>query len=192
MTDEATRFGEIVIARLRLRPPVIDDFDARAAMGAMPEVYRHIGGAATSAEDTWHRLLRYVGHWTCFGFGSFAVLDRTSGRFLGEAGAMDFRRGIGAEFGRLPEMGWAFVPDVHGTGIAGEAIHAVLAWMDAGAGAEGTVCIINAENVLSVRLADRIGYRRTGEAVYHGKTVQTFARAAFASGGGATFDPAPG
>lgn len=156
-------------------------------MAAAPAVYRFIGNAPATEEETWHRLLRYAGHWGCFGFGTFAALDRATGRFLGEAGAMDFRRGIGADFGRLPEMGWAFVPDTHGTGIAGEAIRAVLAWMDAGAGRAGTVCIINPDNIPSLRLAARIGYVRTGAAVYHGKPVWMFARPA-----GATFDPAPG
>ncbi|HEX8446117.1 MAG TPA: GNAT family N-acetyltransferase [Sphingomonas sp.] len=178
---------EIRTPRLRLRPHVAEDLAARWALGMMPEFYRYTSGQAATEEDSWHRVLRYIGHWTSFGYGFFAVLDATTGRFLGEAGAMDFRRGIGDGFGRRPEMGWGFHPDVHGTGVAGEAIRAVLAWMDAGAGQAGTVCMINPENVASVRLAERLGYRPTGEAVYHDRPVSTFARAA-----GATFVAAPG
>ena len=187
MTGDATASPVLETPRLRLRPMALADLDARMAMTAMPDVNRFIGGTAATEEETWHRLLRYVGHWACFGFGTFAVLDRATGAFVGEAGAMDFRRGIGTDFGSRPEMGWGFVTDVHGRGIAGEAIRAVLAWLDAGVGAAGTVCIIDPANLPSVRLATRIGYVRTGAALYHGKTVDMFARAA-----GATFDPAPG
>lgn len=187
MSDDVTALPELRTPRLRLRPFAVGDLAARWAMGASPDVYRFIGGQAATEEESWHRVLRYIGHWTAFGFGTFAVLDAMTGRFLGEAGAMDFRRGIGAEHGRLPEMGWGFMPEVHGTGIAGEAIRAVLGWMDAGAGAAGTVCIIDPANAPSLRLAGRLGYRQTGEASYHGKIVRTFLRPA-----GATFVTAPG
>ena len=186
MTADATASAALCTPRLRLVPHGPAFATAREAMAALPAVYRFTGGRAATAEETWHRVLRYAGHWACFGFGPFAVLDRADGAFVGEVGAMDFRRGIPGPFGARPEMGWAFVPDVHGTGMAGEAIRAVLAWMDAGAGAAGTVCMIQPANTASLRLAARIGYRRTGAADYHGARVDLFARPA-----GATFDPAP-
>lgn len=184
MTGQGT---EILTQRLRLRPYMATDMAARWAMGAAPDVYRFIGGKPATEEESWHRVLRYVGHWTSFGFGIFAVLDRESGRYLGEAGAMDFRRCIGEAYGRLPEMGWGFMPEVHGRGIAGEAIRAVLDWIDQGMGREGTVCMIAPENMPSIRLAGRLGYGETGEATYHGATVRTFLRPA-----GATFATTPG
>ncbi|GGE91569.1 GNAT family N-acetyltransferase [Sphingomonas prati] len=177
----------LTTARTRLRPYGVADFAARAALGAMPDFYRFTSGAAASEEESWHRVLRYIGHWAVFGFGFFVVEDRVSGRFLGEAGAMDFRRGIGGGFGSLPELGWGFVPDVHGTGIAGEAVHAVLAWLDGGAGRAGTVCMIGLENHASHRLATRVGYVGSGSEEYHGRPVATYARAA-----GATFASPPG
>jgi RimJ/RimL family protein N-acetyltransferase len=187
MVAEPMPAPALVTARTRLRPYGVADFAARAVLGATPAVYRFTSGVAASEEDSWHRVLRYIGHWSAFGFGFFVIEDRATGRYLGEAGAMDFRRGVGGGFGDVPEMGWAFLPDVHGTGIAGEAVRAVLAWMDDGAGRAGTVCMIGPENVASCRLAERVGYRETGTAEYHGATVATYARAA-----GATFATAPG
>lgn len=187
MIADVTASVELLTPRLRIVPHGPAFADARRQLAASPAVYRFTGGRPATAEDTWHRVLRYAGHWACFGFGPFALLDRADGRFLGEAGAMDFRRGIAGPFGDRPEMGWAVVPDMHGTGIAGEAIRAVLGWLDAGAGADGTVCMIQPDNLASVRLAVRLGYRRTGEATYHDARVDLFARPS-----GATFDPAPG
>jgi RimJ/RimL family protein N-acetyltransferase len=39
-----------------------------------------------------------------------------------------------------------------------------------------TVCIINPENLPSVRVAERIGYRPFNEATYKGSTVTMFER----------------
>ncbi|WP_076071214.1 GNAT family N-acetyltransferase [Sphingomonas montana] len=187
MTDDGTAAVTLLTARLRLRPYRTADLAARAALGAMPAVYRFTGGVPATAEESWHRLLRYIGHWSAFGYGFFAVEARATGRFVGEAGAMDFRRGIGGGYGDVPEAGWMFVPEVHGTGIAGEAMRAVLDWLDPRQGRDGTVCMIDPDNVASQRLAARIGYVAHGVATYHGRPLTTYVRPA-----GATFATAPG
>ena len=56
-----------------------------------------------------------------------------------------------------PESGWAFEPETHGKGIAGEAVGAALAWGD-GQGFARTVCLIDALNTPSLALAERCGY----------------------------------
>jgi RimJ/RimL family protein N-acetyltransferase len=54
--------------RLRLRGHRLDDFAACAAMWANPIVTRHFG-QTLSGEESWNRVLRYVGHWALLGFG---------------------------------------------------------------------------------------------------------------------------
>ena len=65
--------------RLLLRPHTIEDFDALRTMIRDPEVMRHITSTVPSDEDIWNRLLRYIGHWSAFGFGIFAVIERETG-----------------------------------------------------------------------------------------------------------------
>ncbi len=53
--------------RLKLRGHGLDDFIHSAAMWADPEVTRYIGGKPLTEEESWARLLRYVGHWSLLG-----------------------------------------------------------------------------------------------------------------------------
>lgn len=149
--------------RLVLRPHRAEDFDDLAAMWADPDVTRFIGGRPSTSEESWARLLRYGGLWSLLGFGYWAVRERAGGRFVGEVGFADFRRGLG--FDGAPEGGWILAPWAQGKGFAGEAVRAALAWADARGWAR-SVCIIDPDNVPSLRLADAAGYRKAGRITY--------------------------
>ena len=59
---------------------------------------RALGGQPFAAEDVWSKLLRYAGHWALLGFGYWAIEEKSSGRFVGEAGFADFKRAIEPSF----------------------------------------------------------------------------------------------
>lgn len=162
--------------RLLLRPHVVADYDDLRAMLADPEVIRHIAPAPPSDEDVWNRLLRYIGHWSAFGYGIFAVVERETGRCIGGAGFADFRRGIGAGFQASPEAAWVFARQAHGRGIASEATRAMHAWFDAQPFGGRSVCIIDAGNTASRRLAESLGYVATGEVRYRAAPTLAFER----------------
>lgn len=166
----------IETGRLLLRPHAIEDFDALRAMIRDPEVMRHITSIVPSDEDIWNRLLRYIGHWTAFGFGIFAVIERETGRCIGGAGFADFHRGLGNAFAASPEGAWVFAREAHGRGLASEATQAMHDWFDAQPFGGRSVCIINPDNTPSRRLAARLGYVETGPTQYHGETTLTFER----------------
>ncbi|MFL6585316.1 MAG: GNAT family N-acetyltransferase [Luteimonas sp.] len=162
--------------RLLLRPHTIEDFDALRAMIRDPEVMRHITSIVPSDEDIWNRLLRYIGHWTAFGFGIFAVIERETGRNVGGAGFADFRRDLGDAFSASPEGAWVFAKEAHGRGIASEATQAMHTWFDAQPFGGRSVCIINPDNAPSRTLAGKLGYVETGPTQYHDQTILTFER----------------
>ncbi len=116
--------------RLVLDAHRADDFEALAAMWADPEVVRHITGKASTREASWSRLLRYAGLWPMLGYGYWAVREKSSGRYVGDAGFADFRRAILPSIEGLPEAGWVLAPWAHGKGYATEAIGAALDWLD--------------------------------------------------------------
>ena len=149
--------------RLILRPHRAEDYDDLAAMWADPGVTRFIGGRPSTSEESWARLLRYCGLWGLLGFGYWAVRERATGRFVGEVGFADFRRGLG--FDGVPEGGWILMPWAQGRGLAGEAVRAALAWGDA-RGWDRSVCIIDPDNAPSLRLAGACGYQETGRITY--------------------------
>lgn len=57
-----------------------------------------------------------------------------------------------------PEIGWAFAARAHGKGFATEAVRAAVAWGDERFGAARTVCLMNPDNLTSIRVAKKCGY----------------------------------
>lgn len=162
--------------RLRLRGHRLGDFDELAAMWADPVVTRHIGGRASTREESWARLVRYAGFWSLLGFGYWVVEERATGRFVGDVGFADFHREMAPPLGDVPETGWALAPWAHGKGYATEAVRTMLAWGDAHLPAAETACIIDPDNAASLRVAARCGYAETGRGDYKGSAVLVFRR----------------
>ncbi|WP_156460027.1 GNAT family N-acetyltransferase [Mesorhizobium sp. Root157] len=153
--------------RTVLRPHKLEDFDAYCAMGADPAFFRFIGGRARTREESWQRLLRHAGMWSLIGFGFWAIEEKASGRFIGEAGLHDLKRDLVPSIEGVPEAGWGFVSDVHGKGIATEVVNRFVAWSDEVFGPSRTVCIIDPENGASLNVAQKCGYREVLRTVYH-------------------------
>lgn len=166
---------ELDTERLTLRAHTIGDFDDCAAMWADPSVVRYVGGKTFAREESWSRFVRYFGHWTLLGYGFWAAHDKASGRFVGEIGFADFKRDIVPPIVGTPEAGWVLATWAHGKGFATEAMRAALAWHDARGGAR-TVCIIDADNRASIRVAHKCGYRETVRTTYHGTPTILFER----------------
>lgn len=162
--------------RLTLRRHRAADLADCAAMWADPEVVRHISGRPFSIEESWGRLLRYVGHWALVGYGYWVVEDRPSGRFLGEVGFADFRREIEPALDGVPELGWVLARHAHGRGYATEAVRAALAWGDATLAAPRTACIIAPEHRASIRVAEKCGFRLLQATSYKGEPTLMFVR----------------
>ncbi len=144
--------------RLVLRRHAKADLDAAAAMWADDDIVRYIGGRRFTREEVWHRILRYVGHWQLLGYGYWAIVERSSGKFIGEMGYADWKRPQLADFAGVPECGWVLAPEAQGKGYASEALGMVVDWADAQL-RRPTICVISQGNVRSTRLAERFGYR---------------------------------
>jgi RimJ/RimL family protein N-acetyltransferase len=161
--------------RLLLRRHTIADLDSCAGLWSDAAVTRYIGGRPFSREETWARLLRYVGHWEALGFGFWAVEEKATGQFAGELGFADFKREIEPPIAE-PEAGWAFLPSVHGRGYATEALRAALSWADAHFAESRTVCLIHPENAPSFRVAEKCGFRESHRTTYIDHTAVVLAR----------------
>jgi RimJ/RimL family protein N-acetyltransferase len=162
--------------RLILRDHRVEDFAALAQMWADPTVTRYIGGRTSTSEESWTRLLRHVGHWTLLGFGYWAITEKASGHFIGQAGFADHKRISGSELKHLPEIGWALAPAAHGRSYASEAVSAITSWGDANLASDSTTCIIHPENAASIRIAEKLGYREFQRIEYKGDPTIVFIR----------------
>lgn len=163
-------------ARLRLRRHGLADFEPACAMWGDPAVTRHVGGRPFTREEVWARLMRYVGHWALLGFGYWAVEERETGLFVGDAGFADFRREMDPPLADTPELGWVIAPAAQSQGYATEAALAATAWGDRHFGGASTVCLIHPENAASIRVAEKVGYAAQRETTYKGYPTILFAR----------------
>ena len=102
--------------RLILRGHRLADFADIVAMWADPEVTRFIGGTPSTREESWTRLLRYVGHWELMGFGFWSVRERATDRHVGDVGIGEFQREIVPVI-TDPELGWSLASWAHGKEI---------------------------------------------------------------------------
>ena len=162
--------------RLRLRPHRVADFERYLSLFTLPEPPDTAAPMNLSAEDTWARLLRWVGHWFHFGYGPFVVEDRATGDIVGEGGVGHFHRGMGQNFDDAPEAGWRVLATRRGEGIAAECMQGALDWFDREVGTARTVCMIHAANVRSIRVATKLGYRQFGTGKYRNGPVLLFER----------------
>jgi len=164
--------------RLKLRGHRLDDFAACAAMWADPVVSRQLGRKPFTEEESWTRLLRYVGHWALLGFGYWVVEEKSSGSFAGEVGFADYKRDMQSPVKELPEIGWVLAARAHGKGYATEAARAAIAWGDEHFSLSRTTCIVSPDNPRSIRVAEKCGYRNLELTQYKGKPIIAFVREA--------------
>jgi RimJ/RimL family protein N-acetyltransferase len=161
--------------RLILRPFRAGDFEAHSAILTHPEVQRYLG-PALSREDLWRRTVGSVGMWSVVGFGGWMVIDKASGRLVGNTGFFDARRDLAPDFGGAPEVGWIFDPQVHGQGIAREACSAALSWADSNLQPTPIWAIVDPVNERSLRFGASFGFERLADSIYNGEPIAILKR----------------
>jgi RimJ/RimL family protein N-acetyltransferase len=163
--------------RLILRPHGIEDFESIFDLWSSPDVTRFTNGKrASTREESWARLLRYQGLWAMLGVGYFAIFEKTSGAFLGEAGLADFHRELEPSLDGFAEGGWALLPEAWGQGYAQEALSAILEWYATTEQPLAVACIIDPDNAASIKLAQKTGFRLKAETQYKGSPCLMFER----------------
>ncbi|MDH4412531.1 MAG: GNAT family N-acetyltransferase [Rhizobium sp.] len=162
--------------RTRLRAHRLEDFEPMMAMWQDEAIFRHITGRPSTSNETWSRLLRYIGHWHALGFGYWVIEDRENGLYLGEAGFADFHRDMDPSLGSAPEAGWSIVSSAHGRGLATEVMQAAHVWMDGHNPHGHSVCILDPEHQASLRVAEKCGYRHAYDTTFQGGATSVMKR----------------
>src|SRR5918996_2537412 len=79
--------GELTPSRLHLRPFMAADLDAIHAVYSDPEVMRYVGhGAHRTRADTTAALRSYADALAARGYAFVAVVERSTGAVIGDAG----------------------------------------------------------------------------------------------------------
>jgi RimJ/RimL family protein N-acetyltransferase len=173
-------FSELVpvieTARLRLRGHRDEDLTECVAMWSDPQVTKFISGRASTEQQTWTRLLSYLGHWALMGFGYWVVEEKSSDDFVGEVGFANFKRAAPSSIKDEPELGFALASRFHGKGYATEAVSAALGWADAYVPHPRTICLVDPRNLASLSVATKCGYDVVERSVYNEQPVLVLSR----------------
>lgn len=169
----------LTTARLILRPHAIGDEALYCAFwGADVLPIEGVTSIAPlDAELAFARLLRFIGHWSVFGFGPFVVEEAETGHIVGEVGFAHMRRGNGEDFDGVPEAMWKIDRQLAGKGVATEAVEAATRWFDRSGISQRTVCMIDPLNSPSLAIAARFGFQPFRDTMFRKSPVVLFERA---------------
>jgi ribosomal-protein-alanine N-acetyltransferase len=155
----------------------IRDFDPEADAADMvavycdPEVMRLIpDGPLEGIEAVEAELRRHAEAQAERGFSYWAVVERESGRVIGDAG-LDLFEPTGDV-----ELGYTIARDRWGLGYATEAASACLEAGLAHLEVARIAAVIDAANETSMRIAERIGMKRVGAIEAHGQPHVLYTR----------------
>lgn len=162
--------------RLTMRCPQLSDYEDLCNLWSNQSFVEFIGGKPRPRSIIWQVLQRHIGAWSLLGFGYWVITERTTGRFVGEAGFLLGKRGMAPPLPDVPEAGWGIHPNFWGQGIATEAVTAAHDWMDAQTPKTSTVCIIDPRHTVSKHLAHKLGYESQGMSLFEGSEIETFRR----------------
>jgi RimJ/RimL family protein N-acetyltransferase len=156
--ESASARPPLLTERLELRRFGGRDLAPLLAVFGDPAVMRHVGSERRPLTgDAVKVLMRTAAdHWSRHGFGLLAVVERESGRVVGEAGLQVL------EAGPDIELGYTLARAFWGRGYATEAARGVLHWAFAGLRLERVVAVADPANGASLRVLDKLGLRRLG------------------------------
>jgi RimJ/RimL family protein N-acetyltransferase len=150
-------FEPLVTERLLLRRSVPEDAEAIAAYRSDPDVYRHQGwertdpgGIRAELEEMAGRAPGEPGGWV-----QLSVRERESGRLVGDVGLCP----ADGEPGVI-KVGYTIAPAFQGRGYATEAVGALAVYTFERLDAEVLRAYASAENLPSIRVAEKVGMRQ--------------------------------
>lgn len=148
----------LVTERLELRRFTPADLEPLLGVFGDPEVMRYVGAERRplDRQQVAALMARAEAQWQQQGFGLLAVVERETGRLIGEAGIQPLEQGPDIEAGyTLARAAW-------GRGYATEAARAILAWAFVGLGLHRLVAVADPANAASLRVLDKVGMARLG------------------------------
>jgi ribosomal-protein-alanine N-acetyltransferase len=140
--------------RLVLRHQVIEDLDALWALYCDSEITKYIPDAPRSYEEAREELEWHMnGHPRYPELGLWATIYKETGRFIGRCGLLPWTIDGQEEV----EVAYTIARGYWGQGLATEAAQAILQYGFEKLHLSRLICLIDAENVASLRVAQKIG-----------------------------------
>jgi [ribosomal protein S5]-alanine N-acetyltransferase len=156
--------------RLLLRPFTPDDAVLVHAVYSDPEVMRYVATGPMKDLAITERLLEDYGvHQLRHGYSFWAVIERSSGTLIGDAGL--YLTPVGEV-----ELGYTLGAAWWGRGYATEAAGRWLSVAFDELGLDEVIALAEPANVASLRVLDKLGMRRDGERIAFGRPHAVYRR----------------
>ncbi|NNK80000.1 MAG: GNAT family N-acetyltransferase [Flavobacteriales bacterium] len=161
----------IETSRLILRPFTLDDVEAAYTMNLDEDVSRYTGdGGVMSFEEIERRIREDVmGDYARHGFGRFAVEWRETGAFIGFTGLKYL-----VDMDEV-DLGYRFMSNYWGMGIATEAGKACIEFGFKELGLERIIAMLLIENQSSIRVLEKLGFQFEKSFIEDGLIIQQYA-----------------
>ena len=142
-------------ARLILRPPRMEDFDAWAEFLDDEIATRFIGGRQVRA-TAWRTFMGMCGCWYMTGIAMFSVIEKSSGQWVGRLGPWN------PEGWPEPEVGWGIARPHWGKGYASEGAAAAMDYAFDVLGWSKVIHCVHVDNLASQGVAKKLGSSNLG------------------------------
>ena len=161
----------IETARLHLRPMSADDFDGLYQIFTDSQVMASFGGELFTPPKMQQWLQRNLDHQAQFGYGLFAVIEKASGRLIGNCGLEQLE----IDGQTVAELGYDLRSDVWNQGFATEAASAVRDYAFQVLRLPRLISLIRVGNTASQRVAEKIGMQCAAEFERYGTRYWRYA-----------------
>ncbi len=150
--------------RLILRRFTLDDLPAFFQLGSRPEIIRYAQSTplASLEEARAFMLAAPLQDYSTYGYGRFACVWKESGEVIGFSG-LKFVPEIGDT-----ELGYRFLPEFWGMGLATEAGQASIEFARADLHLSRLVALVHPENVASANVVTKLGFTVEKQLRYSG------------------------
>ena len=141
-------------SRLILRHPVLDDLDSLFALYCDPDVSKYIPDAPRNYEETREELVWHMnGHPKHPELGLWATIHKETGKFIGRCGLLPWTIDGQNEI----EVAYLISKAYWGQGLGTEAAQAILDYGFEKLNLSRLICLIDKENLASIKVAEKIG-----------------------------------
>lgn len=140
--------------RLTLRPFVPDDLDVFYELGSRPEIIRYAQATPIASLEAAREFMHAAPFhdYATYGYGRFACVWKPTGAVIGFSG-IKFVPEIADN-----ELGYRFLPEYWGRGLATEAGRASIEFAQSVLGLKRLVALVHPDNAASARVLGKLGF----------------------------------
>lgn len=157
-----------------MRPFELSDADNFFQLNADPDVVRYLGiEPFRDPEQALTRIRSIREQYEKFGIGRYAVVEKSTGRFIGLGGLKYFEHAADG-YDQIYDLGYVLIKEAWGKGYASEISNAWLAYAFRDMGLEEVYGMTDPENAASEHVLQKAGMQFAGLIVFEGMDTNLF------------------